>query len=316
MARKSRLTIVEQSPDVLVRCDMSTFSQNWNARIPTFRFVGYSQVTARPCKLISVDRVQADKRGMHMSKASVQQRFASAFMTLVPQTPTKRVTVAELTRYLHVDRKTFYNYFDNIDSLMIWIYRDYLAKMLEGALFDGWEKEKPSADAFDPYPELPFYARRREKDLLCQGPYFKAMAYHWENHRRYYSIVFSSSCYLDLFDYIIALFLPPFREDVRYYLDGRSMPDIVVDFIAEYHVMGVFGRLRYHFTQTNKFIMQDEIDSFWNYAHTAMKESVECCFETVERHGIARLLGQGGQTVRFRGYHRERFSECGDGRLS
>ena len=136
MARKSRLTIVEQSPDVPVRCDMSTFSQNWNARIPTFRFVGYSQVTARPCKLISVDRVQADKRGMHMSKASVQQRFASAFMTLVPQTPTKRVTVAELTRYLHVDRKTFYNYFDNIDSLMIWIYRDYLAKMLEDALFD------------------------------------------------------------------------------------------------------------------------------------------------------------------------------------
>ena len=116
-----------------------------------------------------------------MSKASVQQRFASAFMTLVPQTPTKRVTVAELTRYLHVDRKTFYNYFDNIDSLMIWIYRDYLAKMLEDALFDDWEKEKPSADAFDPYPELPFYARRREKGLLCQGPYFKAMAYHWEN---------------------------------------------------------------------------------------------------------------------------------------
>ena len=61
-------------------------------------------------------------------------------MILVPQAPTRRVTVAELTRYLDIDRKTFYNHFDNIDNLMIWIYRDYLATMLGNPVFDEWEK--------------------------------------------------------------------------------------------------------------------------------------------------------------------------------
>ena len=235
-----------------------------------------------------------------MSKASMRHQIAHAFMALVPKSPTKRVTVAELARFLDMDRKTFYNYFDNIDNLMVWIYRDYLSSMLDGRAFDGWSKATPSDARFDPYPDLPFYARNVRGSMLDQGPYFKTMAYHWEDHRQYYSVVFSSTCYIDLFNYIVALFQPLFREDVEFFLAGRDMPGIVVDFLSEYHVMGVFGRLRYHYTQTNKFIMQDELDPFWNYAHIMMKRSVDACFETVERQGLARFLGR-ANLDRYRG---------------
>lgn len=225
-----------------------------------------------------------------MQKASVRQRFAQVFMALVPLTPNKRVSVTSLCDHLGINRKTFYHYFDNIDQLMIWIYRNYLATMLDGERFARWEKVCPPPSAFDPYPDLVFYARNIQDGSLCQAAYFKEMAYHWENHREYYSVVFSSTCYIDLFDYIVALFLPPFREDVEFFLEGRNMPAVAIDFLAEYHVMGVFGRLRYHYTQTNKFIMQNEIDPFWNYAHTVMRESVEGYYDTMKGVGVPRLL--------------------------
>ena len=237
-----------------------------------------------------------------MAKAPLKRRIADAFMLLVPQAPTRRVTVAELTRYLDIDRKTFYNHFDNIDNLMIWIYRDYLATMLGNPVFDEWEKTTSHPDKFDPYSDMPFYARNLQDGTLCQGEYFKRMAYHWENHRQYYSIVFSTSCYVNLVDYIIDLFLPEFRKDVDLYRADREMPDIVADFLAEYHVMGVFGRLRYHFTQTNKFIMQDELEPFWNYAHIMLRESVDSCYEPVERRGLGKLLSSAKHVERYSGF--------------
>lgn len=237
-----------------------------------------------------------------MSKASVQKKIAHAFMELVPKTPTKRVTVTELARYLEIDRKTFYNYFENIDNLMIWIFRDYVATMLEDEKFTSWEKITPSSGTFDPYPSLPFYARQKKNGMLCQELFFKTMAYHWENHRHYYTTVFSSGCYIDLFDYIIELYFPPFREDVEFFLNLRDMPKDAINFLAEYHVMGVFGRLRYHFTQTHKYIMQEEIDPFWNYAHILMRESVDCCYEKVERQGLANLFKLNKVSSRYRGF--------------
>lgn len=238
-----------------------------------------------------------------MSKRSAQQQIARAFMKLVAESPNKRISVAELTRALEMDRKTFYNYFDNIDNLMVWIYRDYLSTMLESNTFDSWKKICPPSrnDLFDPYPDLLFYARREEEGMLKQAPYFKEMAYHWEEHRPYYSVVFSSTRYISLFDYIVTLFLPVFREYIVFFLAGREMPDVVINFLAEYHVMGVFGRLRHHFTRTGQFIMQNELDPFWNYAHLMMKQSIDSCYDLVEKQGFARLFSHGATVSKYKG---------------
>ena len=66
--------------------------------------------------------------------------------------------------------------------------------------------------------------------------------------------------------------------------------------------MGVFGRLRYHFTQTNKFIMQDELEPFWNYAHIMLRESVDSCYEPVERRGLGKLLSSAKHVERYSGF--------------
>lgn len=206
---------------------------------------------------------------------STKRLIANRLIEMVPRSR-KRVTVSALTSNVGIDRKTFYYYFDGIDDAMIWIYRDYLAKMLASRSFDEWEIDYPSPSLRDKYAQMPFYARNKTADhRLEQAMYFKQMCYHWEDHRAYYSKVFCGDLYISLFDYIIDLFLPAFKDDVIYLLDGREQPDVITNFLAEYHVMGVFGRLRYHFARTNQFIMQEELNSCWNHAHSLMSTVIQ-----------------------------------------
>ena len=48
-----------------------------------------------------------------------------------------------------------------------------------------------------------------------------------------------------------------------------------LNFLAEYHVMGIFGRLQWHFGHTRKDIMQEALNPYWNYAHTCIKHTID-----------------------------------------
>ncbi|MEG0072548.1 MAG: hypothetical protein RR692_05100 [Raoultibacter sp.] len=213
--------------------------------------------------------------------AKGRDKIAEVFMGLVAQRPPKkRVTVVDVTTALDIDRKTFYNYFENTEDLSHWIYRDYLRRMLEQPQFAAHDLVFPHQCLQDNYSDWPFYARIEEDDhFLAQELFYKTMAYHFEGNRAYYSKAFQPDSCLDIYDYIISLFLPAIREDVLFMLNGREMPEDAINFITEYHVMGVFGRLRYHFTGTGRFIMQDDINPFWNYAHITMKETIDRMYE-------------------------------------
>lgn len=218
-------------------------------------------------------------------------------MELVSQRPPKkRVTVVDVTKALGIDRKTFYNYFENTEDLSRWIYRDYLKHMLEQPQFAEHTLVLPDASLHDGYPDWPFYVRIEEEDhFLAQELFYKTMAYHFEGNRAYYSKAFQPDSCLGIYDYIIGLFMPTIKEDVLYMLNGRDMPVDAINFIAEYHVMGVFGRLRYHFTGTGRFIMQDDINPFWNYAHTTMKETIDRMYEE-QLVGVGKLFPSTGKT--------------------
>lgn len=243
---------------------------------------------------------------LHMKSRTHAERkreIAQVFMDTIANPPTqlvskRRITVADLARILDMDRKTFYNYFDDISDMMVWIFRDYIKTMLERPEFATWKKVYPDETLYDKYSDWPIYARNVTEDLeLDQGCFFKEMAYHWEDNRAYYTRVFRDETYLDFFDYIVALYLPVFRDDILIMLDGRELPEIVLNFLAEYHTMGVFGRLRYHFARTGKFIMQEELGPFWNYAHLVAKHSIDSCFSEVPETSIKRFLT--GKRTRF-----------------
>lgn len=227
-----------------------------------------------------------------------KRQIANAFMELVVQNPiTRRVTVTDVTRDLRIDRKTFYKYFENTDDLSQWIYRDYLRTMLKAPEFARHMLVKPDPGLFDSYADWPFYVRIEGKNHgLAQELFYKKMAYHFVDNRAYYSKVFQPASSLPIYDYIIRLFMPAIKGDVVYLLDGREMPEVAVNFLAEYHVMGIFGRLRHHFTCSGWDIMQEEIEPFWNYSHIMMKQTIDSLFEEREAPRVLRKMGFNSKT--------------------
>lgn len=210
-------------------------------------------------------------------KDTKQHEFAVTFMHLVAESRSHRVSVVDVTNAMGCERKTFYYYFENIDDLIIWILRSSLKHMLEDE-FSGYPLVKPHPELQDPYADWPFYVRIPTKNrFLEQGPYFKAAAYHWVDNRDYYANMFRDDVHLynNLFAYLVNLYVPAIRDDIVFMLGDRTLPSDTLNFLAEYHVMGIFGRVQWHFGHTHNDIMQKALDPYWNYAHTCIKRTID-----------------------------------------
>lgn len=210
-----------------------------------------------------------------------KDRLAEAFKQLVVSTPMKqRITVASLVRELGVDRKTFYNHFEDVDMLARYIFRSSLCRMLEEDCFKGYRKVYPDPSLHDQYPDMPFYVRIvGSNKMLDQGLYYKAFGYVLQKEREYYRRMMQSPAYRSLFDYIINLYSPAIYDDIVWMLDGRQLPEVAIRFLAEYHTLGIFGRVSLHYTKTNQFMLQDELEPFWNYAHTVLRHTLDALLE-------------------------------------
>ena len=214
-------------------------------------------------------------------KGARRQEFADTFMHLVTETPCNhRVSVVDITNAIGCERKTFYYYFENVDNLVIWIFRSAFKKIIE-TQFAEYPQVKPHPELQDPYDDWPFYVRIETEDrFLAQGPYFKAITYHWVDNRVYYANMFrtDANSYNNLFEYLVNLYVPTIKDDILFMLGNRSTPPPppdVLNFLAEYHVMGIFGRLQWHFGHTRKDIMQEALNPYWNYAHTCIKHTID-----------------------------------------
>lgn len=66
-----------------------------------------------------------------------KQAFATVFMNLVAESPrNRRVSVVDITNAVGCERKTFYYYFENIDDLIIWIFRSSFKRTVETEFAD------------------------------------------------------------------------------------------------------------------------------------------------------------------------------------
>lgn len=231
------------------------------------------------------------------TKNTMDDRIAACFIELVKASPNhgKRISVTALTSSLNIDRKTFYNHFSDTTELVIWIYRDAVRTMLAGSAFSGSEKIYPRPDSNDPFPDMPFYVRiKGEGTSLNQRLFYRGIGEILQANREFYERIFSDSCYLNFFNYIVELYLPALRDDIIYILgNDREMPDVAINFLAEYHVMSIFGRLKWHYAETKRFMMQEELEPFWNYAHETVSRTVDSMFDeppspTLLRHIMRR----------------------------
>ena len=114
-----------------------------------------------------------------MGKASemTKQSIADCFIELVvaQPDPRRRIDVTTLVKKLGIDRKTFYNHFDNTTDLVIWIFRARLAEKLRDRKFYQAELDYPDEGLHDKYTDLPCYAASARESSI-KGPSFAPCA--------------------------------------------------------------------------------------------------------------------------------------------
>lgn len=217
-----------------------------------------------------------------MGKAaeSTKREIAECFMNLVASSPNprKRIDVTTLVKELGIDRKTFYNHFDNTADLTVWIFRTHIAQMLKGREFYHAQLDYPDSELHDKYADMPCYARFQRPDdkTLDQGVFFRAQCTVLNQHDRYYRRIFSYPCYIDFHRYVELLTIPLIRKDIQLMLNpGQTLSAEALDFLSEYHAVGIWGRVRLYYTYKNQPIPTEELDLFWNYAHKMIRLTID-----------------------------------------
>lgn len=206
-----------------------------------------------------------------MERRSIRDAFADALIALVEETGRSAVSVVDLTSRVSCARKTFYRNFDDIDDLIVWYFRRSLRDIVLNQFPDAVHV-KPHSELLDKYADWPFYARIiDESGNLQQGSWASAAASHFEQHPKYYSIIFREGFEhrLDLLRYIRNLLTPAIRDDILFMLNGRMLPHTYIDFLAEYHAAGITGRLDWFVRERNS-AMSGESSLHWNYAHDSI----------------------------------------------
>lgn len=216
-----------------------------------------------------------------MGRKNMRKIFADTFMALVEESGRKRVSVVDLTTRVGCERKTFYRYFDDIDDLIIWIYRDALRDVVLTKFPDD-TPVKPHPSLGDKYADWPFYVRIfDDKGGLAQGPYFEASSNHFESHSAYYANIFQIQNdkveYRSLLEYMRKLFIPAIREDALILAHGKIIPQDHIDFLADYHTTAIMERLYQFICRKNERMSAEDV-LHWNYAHTAMERDLNRYF--------------------------------------
>ncbi|WP_290995449.1 TetR family transcriptional regulator [Gordonibacter sp.] len=217
----------------------------------------------------------------------INMRFeiAKTFASLVVEGDAPhRVTVTDIARRMGIDRKTFYYYFETTDNLVQWIFRKAMSSIVSRPEFSSAKLAYPQEDLHDPFPELPFYVQVKDGDnFIHQMIYFKYWGRYFQQNREYYRRIFMGATYFEFFDYITLLYFPAIEADIRIMLGDREMPEVVIKFLTEYHTMGIFGRVLYHYTRTQSFMMQDELNPFFSYGHRMIQATIDLYCDTPEK---------------------------------
>ena len=127
-----------------------------------------------------------------MRQRSSREEFAAAFIELVEKTDSANISVVDLTCEVGCSRKTFYRYFEDIEDLITWYFRNALMRIALD-LFPHADHVKPDPSLRDKYSDMPFYARIvGESGELNQAAWTAAVASHFEENSKYYAIIYSN----------------------------------------------------------------------------------------------------------------------------
>ena len=153
-----------------------------------------------------------------------------------------KITVSAIAEAAGVSRKTFYNHFVDQDALVAWGYRH---DMLQ-ALLVRFDRDDLIDPPYDPYgfEDVPFYVRIPSNALsLDQSEYFYAFYDMLFDNKAYYKALLRSEFAPALKRYLVQVYEGLFYDDVKYFLNGRKMPEREMRLIAIFNAEAVANNM-------------------------------------------------------------------------
>ncbi len=176
------------------------------------------------------------------------------------------ISVSLLAHCMNMNRKTFYYYFKDIESMHVWIFRRDLARILESNYTKPnlvFEDDKDSV--FSPFP---YYARLHVGEgLMNQASFFMDLATCLSSRKALYAKMLADNRRGGFVDYIHRLYQKAIAEDARYILSDRNVSETAIEFISDWITGAFLARIVTMVLRRANPLTMDKIAPFSNIQH-------------------------------------------------
>lgn len=219
-----------------------------------------------------------------MGERNIKREIVEKVIGTAERESMRAVHVAKLIKELGINRNTFYYYFGSKYDVALYVFRQDLARTLYAEIPEDEVICLSVAPGKPDDEELPYYMRREiGAHSLDLGDFYKALVHCVMGRRDFYTRLFDprEAEFKVLVD---DLYRPVVRDDLRYILGGRYMPDETFDYLTAIYLGKVYLTAQYHLMHSSQSeaLLDDRVDPFWNMPYEALVTSLQ-------RHPINRI---------------------------
>lgn len=208
--------------------------------------------------------------------------LANTFLELADTLPLEKITISGIVERCGRNRKTFYYYFMDIDSLIVWIFRRDLARLLEEGFERGQLVFEERAAGLERTPSamerFPYYVRVKSGvRTLDHTRFFALLARTFDDRREFYRRVFKlrNPSPNNLRSYLYALYRPALQGDIEFMLGNRYLQPAIVERLAEFYTGAFVNDLVCRTKDATSGSVEAAIAPLGNFIHNALSREVE-----------------------------------------
>lgn len=204
--------------------------------------------------------------------------LADTFVGLTEVCSVSRITISQIVEACSRSRKTFYYYFIDIDSLIVWLFRHDLGMLLNSNVEASklvYETENEGNSTTSKYPYYVFI--NTGVRTLDHSRFFSLMARTLDSRRAYYKKVLKqiSPGPNDLRNYLYKLYKPALKRDIEFILGNRYLQPRNIDLLAEFYTGAFVNDLICRTISDSCKSVEADIAQFGNLIHSALIKEIE-----------------------------------------
>lgn len=208
--------------------------------------------------------------------------LANTFISLTETHPIDKITISKIVETCGKNRKTFYYYFFDVNSLIVWLFRHDLGLLLTESISEDklvYENRiDPTTPCNSNTSRFPYYIfNKTGVRTLDHSKFFALLARVFDRRREYYSKIFRHMTVdpNDLRSYLYRLYLPAIHRDIEFILGNRYLQPRNIELLAEFYTGSFLNDLVFRTISGSCKSVEEDFSTFGNLIHNALSREIE-----------------------------------------